>query len=29
MWSVMFFALAGPMPMFTIVMPLRSGRTKW
>ena len=25
----MFLALAGPTPMLTIVMPLRSGRSRW
>ena len=29
MWSVIVLALAGPTPMFTIVMPLRSSRTRW
>jgi len=28
MWSVMVFALAGPTPMLTIVMPLLSERIR-
>ena len=29
MWSLMFFALDGPTPMLTIVMPLLSPRRRW
>ena len=28
-WAVIVFALAGPTPMFTMLMPVQSSRTRW